>query len=60
MLSAALGYHNLEFEEPNFLEILRARLRSDKEYGCEYASFQLHLPPEHCEAGGMYRNDAAL
>jgi|EP01046_Picozoa_sp_COSAG06_P017512 hypothetical protein len=29
-------------------------------YGCEYASFQLHLPPEHCETGGMYRNDTAF
>ena len=26
------GYINLEFEEPNFLEILRARIRSDMEY----------------------------
>jgi sugar phosphate isomerase/epimerase len=54
------GYHNLEFDEPGFLEVLRARIRSDKEYGVEYASFQLHLPPEHCETGGMYRNDAAF
>ena len=43
------GYHNLEFEEPGFLDVLRARIRSDKDYGVEYASFQLHLPPEHCE-----------
>ena len=56
----AKGYHNLDFAEPNFLERLRQRLRRDKEFGVEYASFQIHLPEEHQSTGGEYREDKAF
>jgi hypothetical protein len=51
------GFHNLELGEQDFLDILRRRIRQDKDYGCEYGTFQLHLPPEHLGTGGLYRGD---
>jgi sugar phosphate isomerase/epimerase len=51
------GYWNMEFDDANFFERFRQRLRSDKEYGVEYASFQIHLAEEHLETGGSYRDD---
>ena len=51
------GFHNLELEEQDFLDILRRRIRQDKDYGCEYGTFQLHLPSEHLSTGGLYRGD---
>ena len=34
---------------------LRARLQADKALGCEYATFQMHLPPSYMNTGGAYR-----
>ena len=55
--SPADGYWNLEFSDVDFFERFRQRLRNDKDYGVEYASFQIHLAEEHLETGGSYRDD---
>lgn len=47
----------LDFNEVDFEEQLRQRLRRDNRLGLEYVNFQVHLPPRFQDTGGEYRDD---
>jgi sugar phosphate isomerase/epimerase len=55
----APGRWDLDFNDPGFESAMREKLELDKALGSEYVTFQLSLPPEHLNTGGLYRDDDA-
>lgn len=47
----------LDFGDADFDARLAAKLARDAALGCEYITFQVHLPPRHADTGGEYRSD---
>lgn len=47
----------LDFNQADFEAQLQRRLRRDARLGLEYINFQVHLPPQHQDTGGEYRQD---
>ncbi len=47
----------LDFSASDFEENVRRTLEEDIQLDCEYANFQIHLPPQYLNAGGAHRTD---
>eukprot|EP01046_Picozoa_sp_COSAG06_P040769 COSAG06_NODE_4969_length_3822_cov_2.028464_2_plen_482_part_00 len=54
-----IGPQDMDLNDAGFWQTLRERLRYDAECGCEYVTFQINLPPQYLNTGGMYRDDDA-
>eukprot|EP01052_Picozoa_sp_SAG31_P011587 SAG31_NODE_658_length_13104_cov_4.409919_18_plen_98_part_00 len=49
----------MDLNDNQFWSTLRERMLLDKAVGCEYVTFQINLPPQYLNTGGMYRDDTA-
>jgi hypothetical protein len=53
------GLYDLDFNDRGFDFELAEKLRLDKAMGSEYITFQISLPPQHLNTGGLYRENRA-
>ena len=51
---------DLDFNDRDFDQQLKEKLRMDRAMGSEYVTFQISLPPRHLNTGGLYRDDTAF
>lgn len=52
-----IGPQDMDLNDPGFWQTLRERIVLDKQVGAEYVTFQINLPPQYLNTGGMYRDD---
>ena len=52
-----IGPQDMDLNDPGFWQTLRERISYDAQCGCEYVTFQINLPPQYLNTGGMYRDD---
>jgi hypothetical protein len=51
-----IGPQDMDLNDPDFFSALRERLILDRSVGAEYVTFQINLPPQYLNTGGMYRD----